>query len=351
MPDDEVNAASPAVVMSTAGVAEKKAFDHWQDVISETFVPLVARPVSSVPFRGVVEHRSVGDLQLTTVRAGAQEVCRTNSLIARGGDEYVLASLQVTGVGLVEQGGREARLRPGAMTFYDSTRPYRLRFEDRFEQYVMQVPRRVLPRRALSAMGVVLPPTAGLQLITRFLVGLSAIQDEDPVGAALLEPHAIGLLGAAIGTGAGSAPTGIATTVLDLERVRAFLRTAAVDPALSADRVAAACHVSRRSLFRLFEEEPDGFAGTVRRIRVEFAQRHLWADPTAPLATVAAKSGFAGPAQLHRSFREETGTTPAAWRAEHGRIPSSAGTHDHRSGPIRDATVRASGQPRWHPSS
>lgn len=95
-------ATTSATVFSTADVGSAGAFDRWQELVSDTFVPLHAGPVSAAPFRGVVEHRSVGDLQLTMVRAGAQEVRRTPALIARGGEEYVLASLQVTGTGLVE---------------------------------------------------------------------------------------------------------------------------------------------------------------------------------------------------------------------------------------------------------
>lgn len=311
-------ATTSATVFSTADVGSAGAFDWWQELVSDTFVPLHAGPVSAAPFRGVVEHRSVGDLQLTMVRAGAQEVRRTPALIARGGEEYVLASLQVTGTGLVEQGGRQARLHPGSMAFYDSTRPYRLRFDDRFEQFVVQVPRRALPRRALAdAVAVALPPTAGTRLVSQFLGGLAAMRDADPAGAALLKPHAIGLLATSLQIAAGSPPTGATTPGLDLERINLFLRRSVVDPALSAERVAAACHLSRRSLFRLFEEEPGGFSGTVRRLRVELAQRHLHANPGASLPTVAALSGFAGVAQLHRTFRLETGTTPTTWRSTH----------------------------------
>jgi len=305
-----------AVVLTTAVAAPEEAFECWEALISQTFVPLVAGPVSAAPFTGAVEHRSIGDVQLSTVRAGAQEVRRSRSLIASGREEYVLASLQVAGTGLVEQDGRRARLAPGSMVFYDSTRPYRLRFEDRFEQFVVQVPRCALPDRALAgATGVALPPTDRIRLVARFLVGLAALQKTDRAGAALLAPQAIGLLRAALGTVTGNASAIGTTPDQRLELILHRLRTAALDPALSADRMAAMCHLSRRSLFRMFKEEPDGFAGAVRTIRVEAAQRHLRADPRRPLATVAAASGFAGVAQLHRAFRDATGSTPAAWRA------------------------------------
>jgi transcriptional regulator GlxA family with amidase domain len=121
----------------------------------------------------------------------------------------------------------------------------------------------------------------------------------------------VGLLTSALGLAAGAAPS---SSALARERVLAYLESHCTDPRLDVDAVAAGCHLSRRSLFRLFADEPEGVAARLRRLRVDRAKVLLRAEPHRPVAAIAAACGFAGEAQLHRAFRALTGTTPAAYR-------------------------------------
>jgi AraC-like DNA-binding protein len=256
----------------------------------------------------------VGTVQLTTVRASGQHVRRTPRLIARGHEEYVLASIQVAGRGTVSQDGRTAPLLPGAMAFYDSTRPYTLHFPDAFEQLVVQVPRRLLPEAPVRhATAVTLRADSTARLVADFFRGLARTQATDPAGSAALAPHALGLLTSTLALAAGTTAT-VDSTAVDRERVLAHLAAHSADPRLDADRVAEVCHLSRRTLFRLFEGAPEGLADVLRRLRVTAAQDLLRTQPRLPLATVAGRCGFAGEAQFHRAFRAVTGTTPAAYR-------------------------------------
>ncbi|MGY1607290.1 MULTISPECIES: AraC-like ligand-binding domain-containing protein [unclassified Geodermatophilus] len=311
---ERAGTGSDQVTVTTDSVRPAEAFSFWQDLICDTFVQLSASPTTELPFRGRIAHGVVGDVELTTVRASGQNVQRTRRLIARSNEEYVLASIQLAGRGIVSQDDREARLVPGAMAFYDSTRPYTLHFDGAFEQLVVQVPRRVLPAGPLAgATAVTLGADSSARLVADFLRGLARQQATDPAGTAALAPHALGLLTSALGLAAGTGPPPGAAA-LDRERVLAHLAAHHTDPRLCADGVAAACHLSRRSLFRLFECEPEGLGDVLRRLRVTAAQRLLRTAPTLPLATVAVRSGFGGEASFHRAFRAVTGTTPAAYR-------------------------------------
>ncbi|MGY1809570.1 helix-turn-helix domain-containing protein [Blastococcus sp. SYSU D00669] len=305
-----------ALTASTDEVPPGRAFEYWQDLICDTFVQLSAAPTTEAPFRGRIAHTDVGAVELTTVRASGQHVRRTPRLIARSSEEYVLASIQVAGRGTVAQDGRTAPLRPGAMAFYDSTRPYALHFPGSFEQLVVQVPRRLLPEGpVLHATGVALGASSSARLVADFFRGLARARATDPAGSAALAPHALGLLTSALTLAAGTtAPRGDGATAVDRERVLAHLAARYADPRLDADRVAAACHLSRRTLFRLFEGEPEGLGDVLRRLRVTAAQDLLRTQPRMPLAAVAGRCGFAGEAQFHRAFRAVTGSTPAAYR-------------------------------------
>jgi len=56
-----------------------------------------------------------------------------------------------------------------------------------------------------------------------------------------------------------------------------FLRRNLADPSLDADAVAAACHVSRRTLYRIVG--PEGVAARLRRMRIEQARSMLLREP------------------------------------------------------------------------
>ena len=86
-------------------------------------------------------------MHFSNVRSEGQIVKRTRTRIRRAREEVMLISLQVSGVGLVAQDGREARLEPGDFACYDSTRPYTLRFNAEFEQLVLHMPRDAMVRR------------------------------------------------------------------------------------------------------------------------------------------------------------------------------------------------------------
>ena len=81
------------------------------------------------------------------MHAEGQIVKRTHTRIRRAREEVMLISLQVRGMGIISQDGREARLKPGDFACYDSTRPYTLNFDAEFEQLVLHMPREAMVRR------------------------------------------------------------------------------------------------------------------------------------------------------------------------------------------------------------
>jgi hypothetical protein len=132
--------AAAAEVWSTSVVDPPRAFEYWRDLICDTFVQVNAACTRPGDFTGQITHAEVGGLEISTVRAGGHRVRRTSQLIARAGEQYLLACIQTRGRGRVEQDGRVAVLDPGAMALCDSTRPYTLHSDDAFEHVVVQVP-------------------------------------------------------------------------------------------------------------------------------------------------------------------------------------------------------------------
>jgi hypothetical protein len=112
-----------------------ECLDDWRSVLSRTFVPLEpfapGAPDAS-PFRGVLRATEFDGLQLAEVAGTGQTVRRTRATIGAADPGFYKVGLQVAGRGLLGQDGREAVLGPGDFAIYDTSRPYRLRFDESF---------------------------------------------------------------------------------------------------------------------------------------------------------------------------------------------------------------------------
>jgi AraC-like DNA-binding protein len=310
-----------AVRWSTSEVQPGERFDAWTGIISDTFVPLDAVPLGDrAAFTGRVENHRYGALQVTTVTAGGQRVRRTRSLIARTNGEYLIASIPLNGSGVVEQDGRSAVMEAGSIIFYDSTRPYTLTFEQSFEQVSIHlptgslldrgVPLDVLRTRTACNLGSGGPGSVA----SSFFASLARLQRQDPLAAAALSVHGEGLVASVLALAARPAAPAPDDHELAFARVQAYLADAYPNPRLDADRVAAACHVSRRQLFRILAEHGTTFADELRRLRIENARRVLVTDARRTVSSIATACGFALPSHFYRTFKAATGMTPAEYR-------------------------------------
>jgi AraC-like DNA-binding protein len=317
MPDEVLPGAGPSrLVRSTTEVSKEDAADYWSDMVCRSLVEVAARPASRGQFQGQIERFTVDEFGFSMIASDPQEVSRTGRLIAQGGEDYAMVNIQVSGQGTAAQDGRTVVLRPGAMTFLDSTRPFQLFFDGAFSQLVVQLPLRALPRRVLAeATAVELSADGPGRLVSDFLLGMERQHRIDPDSAGVLAPHVVGLVSAALSFAGRGRPDPQTSAALTWERAHQLIRRRAKDPSLDADAVAASCGVSRRTLFRALSQAGETtFTSLLRRVRVENVRRALRETPHRSLAVIARECGFGGEAQMYRAFREVTGTTPAAYR-------------------------------------
>lgn len=299
--------------LSTSSVAQRDTFAYWRDMICATFVRLHASPVSGTRFAGRIEHVPAGELELSTVEADSQQVRRTRSLITHSDDEYLLASIQIRGQGHVEQDGRTAALSPGQMAFYDSSRPYTLHFEAAFRQLVVQLPKRALglaDTKGLTARSLGRNDPGGVA--AAFFTAFQPAVKADPGQSGCLVPHAVSMVSAAAAFADNTRPSADGAEAVLRERAVGFVRAHYADPRLDAETVAAACGVSRRSLYRILGE--GGLAARLRSVRISRAQDMLVECPGFPVGRVGRACGFDSESGFHRAFRAAVGCTPGAYR-------------------------------------
>ncbi|MFE2993670.1 helix-turn-helix domain-containing protein [Nocardia sp. NPDC059246] len=296
-----------------------EAFERWEAHVSDAYVPLAVSPKPTDRFVGHIEHARYGDLDLTVAGSSTQFIRRTDRLIAQANDEYLIASIPLSGHARLQQDGRVADVRPGSIVFYDTTRPYRWDLQQEWEQVVVQVPL----SRLRDHYGVSDPevPTATVfssgtapGIVAQFFRGVAGLQRTDPAGAALLAEPGMDLLAAAVIAASGRTPHDQSADALNRQRVLAFMRGNCADPDLGVDRIAEGCRMSRRTLYRVFGEFEGGPGTVLRRMRIERACDLLRNAPQLPLSAVAKASGFLTERSFYRSFRLEMGTTPGAFR-------------------------------------
>lgn len=100
-------------------------------------------------------------------------------------------------------------------------------------------------------------------------------------------------------------------------RICEFIEHNLDDPALSPGMIAAAHHISLRTLHKLYETEEDTIAASIRRRRLERCRQDLL-DPALrdrPVSAVGARWGFPDSAVFSRAFRSAYGRPPSQYRA------------------------------------
>ncbi|MGP3989411.1 helix-turn-helix domain-containing protein [Streptomyces sp. 3N207] len=100
-------------------------------------------------------------------------------------------------------------------------------------------------------------------------------------------------------------------------RIQSFIWEHLGDPGLCPDAVAAAHHISTRSLHRLFQSQGCTVSSWIRRQRLNRARRDL-ADPRLgglTIQAIAASWGFVRAADFTRAFRGAYGVAPQAFRS------------------------------------
>ncbi|MEU6844366.1 helix-turn-helix domain-containing protein [Streptomyces sp. NPDC046716] len=313
-----------SVVHSVRSSHGSEGLEHWQEEVFRTFVPLRITLPKDEPFDGRISSSQVGPLQVSTVDCDRGRVDRTPQLIARDSADFVYVGLQRSGRARVEQDDRSTDIGADDLALYDTTRPYTLRFPQRFRMQVLLVPRSLLPQpesdlRRVTATAV--HRDAGLgKVILPFLQGLvDHAPDVNATAGEQLAANAVSLVGTLLAERLDQetqdTPGGSLALLL---RLKAFIDLHLADPDLTLASIAREHRISVRYLHRLFEGESTTAARWIQHRRLHACRTELSRrSPAAPtVAAVARRWGFTNAAHFSRAFRAAYGTSPSEWRAD-----------------------------------
>lgn len=137
----------------TDDVHARDRFAYWREAICDAYVHLGCENRQRAGFDGRISLHELSSVRASFVASDAQHVYRRRRDISRGTEEFFLLSIQMRGIGRIQQHQREAILTPGDFALYASTDPYELVFDNPFEQLVIQVPKQaVIDRLPIADM-------------------------------------------------------------------------------------------------------------------------------------------------------------------------------------------------------
>jgi len=318
-----------STLIRTEEVPAADRLDFVRQLTGTTWVPMECRSEHRADYRGEFRASGLGAMQVVVLDIMPITVRRTPELISQA-DPDMLKMLLVCdgGASVVEQGGRQAKLSPAEFAFYDTRQPYEVSCgvdHDRPTRVLtFMFPPSLLPfsRRKLAELTAVrIPATAGLgDLTAQFLLQLARNVDHySPAEAARLSTAALEVLATRLAHELDIHEWSTPDTRRHalLTTVQGYIQQRLGDPRLSPAGIAAAHHMSLRSLHQLFHDEGLTVAGWIRRRRLECCRRDL-ADPalaSRPIAAIAARWGYSSAADFSRAFRAGHGLPPSEYRS------------------------------------
>jgi AraC-like DNA-binding protein len=304
---------------TTASVPERKRLTFWREVVTGP-MGLSFEWLGEAPFDARLSLRRFAGWWFGECANAPARLARPRGKFgAAPGCYQVLRHFR--GKVLYRQAGREIIAGPRDLVVFDAALPFditditsgahRVRF--------LAVPRAGLepllsdPALAVNAR---IPGRSGMAaLLNAYLDALwdASGQVDGETGPALSE-HLCQLIALALGNGASKADRPWKS--MDAARFQAALAIIGrgfANPDLSAGQVAAQLGISRRSLYRLFEEAGLTFARCVRQRRLAAARR-LLADRRMTVTQAAFACGFDDLSTFHRAFRAHYGMAPRELR-------------------------------------
>lgn len=299
---------------TTTEIAPGQRFEYWKEVVCRHCIAAHSDPLDTSDFDGSLRVRTLGAMDLCTVRAPVHHWERTAGQVRSEPDDDLWLGFMDRSAGALEQGGRHASLGARDIVLYDADQPFRFDFGGQ-AAHLMRIPRRLLAQRVRGVerlTAVVLderrPGLVPLREMLLQAVVHPSVQADAAMaarfGETLLELLVLSLeLQDAPGRAAERDLYAVA-----MRHIRAHL----ADPDLSPEGVAQAIHVSPRTLVRAFARHQKTPMATIWHERLLSSRLAIEQGRARSVSQAALDNGFTDFSHFSHAFRKAFGTAPSA---------------------------------------
>ncbi|MFE0173307.1 helix-turn-helix domain-containing protein [Streptomyces sp. NPDC059002] len=310
--------------LSTDDLPRGDRFTWWHDRAATGLIPSVMASQDAADFSAKILVLPLGPVQILSMTYPSLVTCRTPKLIRRSDPEHLQVALTLRGAPGIAQADRQTVCRTGDLTYFDSSLPYEgwSRPQDApVELVIAQIPSPLipLPHDALARLTAArIPADEGFgALLSQFLIYVTRNAHEfHPQDAPRLSTALRDLFADTVARRLDVPLPDEDHHRAQFLRIQDFIQQRLDDAGLTPEHVAAAHHISLRSLYRLFQAQGTTVAAFIRQKRLESARRDL-ADPMLrahPIHAIAARWGFPRAADFTRAFRTAYGMPPRDYR-------------------------------------
>ncbi|MBN9410006.1 MAG: helix-turn-helix domain-containing protein [Burkholderiales bacterium] len=308
-----------STLLTTDDHAPRERAPLWREWIWKHFNGLESDLYGDTLFDGRIAASHAGDVVLTRLEASRHRVLRTPGM-ARGSETaYLKIVAPWQGSASVEQDGREASVRNGVWTLYDTTGSYTVSNPERSDHLIVMLPKARMALDELRLADVLARQVGGTSGISRVALEtmrstyleLPNMSEASARGAGELIMQLVRL---SLMELAGR-ETGETQREALRDRIRQHVMQNLRDPRLSIDGIAQALGCSKRTLHGAFAGDADTLAGYILRLRISACVREFErAGAGRPITDIALDWGFSSLSHFSRVFREHTGMSPSEFR-------------------------------------
>ncbi len=311
-----------STVMTTDDVAPRERAPQWCEWVHKHFGGLDSDLYGDTEFDGHIAASRAGDVILTKLEANRHRVVRTPHLARASDAGYLKIVAPWLGSASVEQQGRQAWVRAGGWTIYDTTGSYDIANPERCEHLIVMLPKEQVLERGMRLEPLMARHVGGASGISRVaLETMRSTYQELPsmseaaargAGELIVQLVRLSLLELA------GRETGVTQLEALKDRIRGYVQRHLRDPGLSIERIALALNCSKRHLHNAFADGDETLAGYILRQRLEACVRDLLAadaNSGRAITDIALSWGFSNLSHFSRVFREHTGSSPSEFRS------------------------------------
>ncbi|WP_221798153.1 transcriptional regulator FeaR [Oceanobacter mangrovi] len=295
-------------------MSERQDLSHWDSAVHNICGSFATRVHRDIPFVGDIRLHNHGGLEVAHIQTNAERVIRDK--LACRDDRYCFLILQTDGtMGFAATNGDEMALKPGDIALIDSSFEFSMLPQGLIQQISVHLPRSMAqsvitgqqPFHKLAGSGISVQTLRSILQQLRFA--------DSQFGASSLDACAIqqaiaALLPAAV---QASRQDAVPLKLLAEQHIQRLLQ----DHRLSPEFLATEMGISRRTLYRLFEEDGESIAQRILHLRLQQASSELQQNESKlSITEIAYRWGFSDVSQFSRAFKREMGMSPRDYRGQ-----------------------------------